>query len=436
MRRFLVRRARALALFSAVLSQSAQGAGPVRAADLRGLDERIAELEQTVPLAGNRRIQLNLYGQVDRALLFWNDGFDSGTYGVDNHTSSSRFGFVGQTILGPGWTAGYRLEIETPFPSSDEVFNGPGGASAGLADTVRIRQNYWDITAKDLGRVALGFQSPATDDITLINLGSQINDAAVHFNSAFNIRLDLLSPPIVTGLTWGQIAHNVDSFRGNFVRYDTPVLAGVMLSTAWNNDVWDAALRYQKGSGGFRFAGGAGYMRDDAFRFEDVRGSASLIHDATGLYASGAGGWRNAAQTVPVNGDDAWFYYAQLGISRQWFSPGKTTFYVDRGLYRNFNVGEILSINPDTKDEVAWGTLVDTEVHRWGFGVEQAVDSANLLLYAQAHFYDPTLVGFPCTFDPDPKNPGKTVCGGDPSQTTKLPAASWQGFVVGARIQF
>ncbi|HEY7549811.1 MAG TPA: hypothetical protein VH913_09875 [Hyphomicrobiaceae bacterium] len=81
-------------------------------------------------------------------------------------------------------------------------------------------------------------------------------------------------------------------------------------------------------------------------------------------------------------------------------------------------------------------TLVDTEVHRWGFGVEQAVDSANLLLYAQAHFYDPTLVGFPCTFDPDPKNPGKTVCGGDPSQTTKLPPASWQGFVVGARIQF
>jgi hypothetical protein len=73
---------------------------------------------------------------------------------------------------------------------------------------------------------------------------------------------------------------------------------------------------------------------------------------------------------------------------------------------------------------------------RWGFGVEQVIDSANLLLYAQAHLYDPTLVGFPCTFDPDPKNPGKTVCGGDPSQTTKLPAASWQGFVVGARIQF
>ena len=75
--------------------------------------------------------------------------------------------------------------------------------------------------------------------------------------------------------------------------------------------------------------------------------------------------------------------------------------------------------------------LVDTEVRRWGLGLEQAVDAANLLLYAQAHFYDPSIAGFPCTFDKDPK-----VCGGDPSQTSKLPAASWQGVVVGARIQF
>ena len=380
--------------------------------------------------SGSRPLQLNIYGQVNRAILLWNDGFDSGTYSVDNHTSSTRFGFVGQAAIGPGWTAGYRFEVETPFPSSDEVFNGPGGAQGRPGDTVRIRQSYWDIISRDHGRVSVGFQSPATDDITLINLGSQVNDAAVHFNSAFRVRLDLLDPPIVTALTWGQIAHNVDSSRGNFVRYDTPILGGFLLSAAWNEDVWDTALRYLSGGGGFRFAGGLGYMRDDVRRFEDVRGSASLIHDATGLYASAAGGWRNAAQSVPVNADESRFYYVQLGVSRQWLASGKTTFYVDRGVYKNFNVGEILSISPD-KDEVPWGTLVDTEVRRWGLGLEQAVDAANLLLYAQAHFYDPSIAGFPCTFDKDPK-----VCGGDPSQTSKLPAASWQGVVVGARIQF
>jgi hypothetical protein len=405
------------------------GFAPAQGAAQGDLNERIAELEQTVPHAGSRELQLSIYGQVNRALLFWNDGFDSGTAGIDNHTSSSRFGFIGRAVFAPGWSAGYRLEFETPFPSSTEVFNGAGW-DLGLGNSFRVRQSYWDLTSKALGRIAVGYQSPATDDITLINLGSQLNDAALHFNNAFTIGLDLPGPPLATGLTWGQLAHTVDSFRDNFVRYDTPAMGGFMLSAAFSNDVWDAALRYQKGGGGLRFAGGAGYMRDDAMRFEDVRGSASLIHDASGLYASVAGGWRRAAHAVPIEGDDARFHYVQLGIGRQWLASGKTTLYVDHGIYRNFNVAEILGIFPGT-EQVPWGTLVETEVRRWGVGIEQAIDSANLLLYAQAHFYDPAIRGFPCD------TVGVSPCGTDRrDEITSLPAASWQGVVVGARVQF
>ena len=39
-------------------------------------------------------------------------------------------------------------------------------------------------------RISLGHHSPATDAITIINLGSQMNDAAVHYDNACNIRLD------------------------------------------------------------------------------------------------------------------------------------------------------------------------------------------------------------------------------------------------------
>jgi hypothetical protein len=60
------------------------------------------------------------------------------------------------------------------------------------------------------------------------------------------------------------------------------------------------------------------------------------------------------------------------------------------------------------------------------------LQTAVCTLPAHAAFYDPSIVGFPCEFkEPDPK-----VCGGDPSKTAKPPATSWQGFVVGARIQF
>jgi predicted porin len=425
----VVRRVRRLgSLLAAALAVTA-GFAPARAADQSALEGRIAELEQTVPHAGTRALQLSIYGQVNRALLHWNDGFDSGTAGVDNHTSSSRFGFVGRAGIAPGWSAGYRLEFETAFPASNETFNGAGW-DLGLGGSFRIRQSYWDLASKGLGRLSVGYQSPATDDITLINLGSQVNDAALHFNNAFTIGLDLPGAPLATGLSWGQLAHTVDSFRDNFVRYDTPTMGGFMLSAAFSNDVWDGALRYRNGGGGLRFAGGAGYMRDDALKFEDVRGSASLIHDASGLYASIAGGWRRAAHTVPIEGDDARFHYVQLGLSRHWLASGKTTLYVDHGVYRNFNVAEILGIFPGT-EQVPWGTLVETEVRRWGLGIEQAVDSANLLLYAQAHFYDPAIRGFPCD------TVGVSPCGTDRrDEVTTLPAASWQGVVVGARIQF
>lgn len=430
MRKAIAAGASALALLFFILLPAGFGSLRAWAAELDAtLEQRVAELEATAARDGNSKLTLRLYGQINRALLFWNDGFDSNVHGVDNHTSSSRFGLAAQTEIRPGWVAGYRLEIETPFPSSDEVFNGPGGVTGILGtNSLRIRQSYWDLANKELGRVAVGFQSPASDDITLINLGSQMSDAAVHYNNAFRIRLDMANPAITTNLTWGQIAHNVDSLRGNFIRYDTPILNDFLLSSAWNDAVWDVALRYQNASNSFRVAGGLGYMKDQVREYEDVRGSASVIHDPTGLYASVAGGLRDDNNTVLR--EQAYFYYAQLGISRQWFSYGKTTVYADHGLYKNFNVGEFVSIFPDDPNPVVWGTLTETTVRRWGVGVEQAFDAAGLLLYAQGHFYDPTIVGYPCTVV------GQLPCGGDPKNTTKLPAERWQGFVVGARIQF
>jgi len=438
MRRVVAGRSTALALsIAAGVLAAGASLNPVRGEALLSsccddLEERVAELEATTARHGTNQLSFRLYGQVNRALLMWNDGFDSSSHVVDNHTSSTRFGFVGQASLKPGWTAGYRLEIDAPFPSSDEIFNAADGRTGmpAASNQLRVRQNYWTVANKDLGGVSVGYQSPATDDVTIINLGSQMNDAAVHYNNAFRIRLDLAKPAIITDLTWGQIAHNVDSLRGNFVRYDTPIVNGFLLSAALNDEVWDVALRYQKQANAFRFAGGIGYMQDAERQFQDLRGSASLIHDPSGLYLSLAGGVRNATHALAGPDKAAYFTYSQLGISKQWLSYGKTTIYADYGFYKDFNVSEPLSINPDTNLAVVWGTLTSTEVRRWGFGIEQGFAAAATLVYAQAHFYDPKIVGYPCDFlTPD-------VCGGNPANTTRLPAGAWRGFVLGMRIQF
>ncbi|MFP4539232.1 MAG: hypothetical protein ACLFPA_13140, partial [Dichotomicrobium sp.] len=60
---------------------------PAKAADLGGdccadLEERVAELEATTVRKGNRVVSVQLYGQVNRALMFWDDGVDSDVYSV------------------------------------------------------------------------------------------------------------------------------------------------------------------------------------------------------------------------------------------------------------------------------------------------------------------------------------------------------------------
>ena len=392
------------------------------------LEQRIAELEAAALRAGERKLSMHIYGQVNRALLFWDDGFKSGLRVIDNATSSSRFGIVGSTASPDGPKVGYRIEIE-----SDPLQESSTRSDTGTQTLPHLRHAFVYVDSEWAGRLSLGHQSPATDDITIINLGSQMNDAALHYNTNTAIPL-AIGGGLVTDLRWGDIAHNVDSLRGNFVRYDTPMLAGFILSGAWGeNDIWDVALRYQAAAAGFRFAGGVGFMDDRERDFKDVRGSASLIHDQSGLYVSVAGGVRDDDVSVLSAHDTAYFHYGQVGVSKQWLPYGKTTFFADYGLYKNFNVGELLRVDPHTGSLVIWGTLSQTEVVRWGGGIEQAFDDSGLLLYAQAHRYEATIVGFPCDANPGqfPNN-----CGGDPSNLVELPTEPWVAIVTGARLKF
>jgi predicted porin len=410
---------------------------PGFAADLGGsccsdIEERVAELEATTARKGNRQISLQIYGQVNKALMAWDDGFRRDAYIVDNETSTSRFGFIGQAQIKPGWSAGYRMEFEFGDALSSEVFNGKNGdeglGSVGGTD-VRIRQNYWYIDSERLGRISVGHQSPATDDITIINLGAQMSDAPLHYNNNFGLRLGLAFG-LTTDLTWGNFAYTVDTLRGNFARYDSPTLWGFVLSAAaGENDVYDVALRYRADWSMFRFAAGIGYMNSQELDFQDVRGSASLMHTPSGIYLSVAGGVRDDKSGVVTDADDAGFYYAQLGIKRRLLPYGDTTFYGEYGVYSDYSAGRILQADIFGPGNFAdWGKIRHSEVDRWGLGVEQAIDASALLLYAQYHHYDGTIIGNPCGTAGD--------CTTLSGETASLPVQPWDAVVVGARIQF
>ena len=74
------------------------------AADLGGdccadLEERVAELEATAARKGNRKVSLTVYGQVNEAVIFWDDGRETNAYVVSNNASRTRFGFRGELAL-------------------------------------------------------------------------------------------------------------------------------------------------------------------------------------------------------------------------------------------------------------------------------------------------------------------------------------------------
>ena len=412
-------------LLSFSLFMSAGFAADLGSSCCADLEERVAELEATSVRKGNRNVSLQIYGQVNRALLAWDDGFDRDAYVVDNDTSSTRIGLIGEATMKPGWFTGYRVELEFKDASSNDVSN---GNDEGLTDMeIRIRHSYWYIESEKLGRVSVGQQSPATDDITIINLGAQMSDAALHYNNNFGLRLNLFFG-LTTDLTWADFAHSVDALRGDFVRYDSPAIYGFVLSAAaGENDVWDVALRYQADWNSIKVAAGVGYMDSNEADLSDVRGSASMMHMPTGLYLSVAGGIRDDRSGVVGSGDDARFYFAQLGLKRQFLSYGHTTIYGEVGTYKDYTVGRLLQADlAEDQGYANWGKVTDSEVRRWGAGVEQSFDSAATILYVQYHHYEADLAGTPMPTEPD----------GAFGPVQSLPVEPWEAVVLGARVQF
>ena len=133
---------------------------------------------------------VRIYGQLNRAIMYWDDGKTSATYAVDNETSSSRLGVLGKHRFLGELMAGYRVEIDLRWTLSSEVSR--DDAVGDLSDgAVRLRHAYWYVEDRKLGRLTFGQQSPATDDITIINLGAKMSDAALHYNNSFELRLSL-----------------------------------------------------------------------------------------------------------------------------------------------------------------------------------------------------------------------------------------------------
>jgi predicted porin len=194
-------------------------------------------------------LTVQLYGQVNRALMWADNETQNRVFHVDGQPSSTRFGIQGTSQVAPGLRAGARIESEMKSNPSNEVnFAIPSqGALAG--DAVGFAERWLDAFFEGAwGRVNIGQGSGAADDASTIDLsGTALANGAAISDWAGGIPFTTAAG-VATGATPATVIDNLD-FESRYDRamYTTPVFGGLRAQAGFGqkgNDVVEASVWY------------------------------------------------------------------------------------------------------------------------------------------------------------------------------------------------
>jgi len=382
----------------------ALGAGSAGAADLGGnccadLEERVAELEATTARKGNRKMSLTITGQVNRTVLWWDDGHDSRTYyGLDNTNSSTRFSLLGEAKISARWKTGFEIMVELGAGGTtstvnqfneDGTFSGITGPISGAGALqfnsanndpfLDTRRAVWWIEHKDVGRLSVG-RTESAGVVNTIDLGGisvVASSSAILLNAAFFLRGS--AGEVFPAIYFNMMDPASSQGRSELIRYDSPTIAGFIASASIGEagDYWGAMLRYAGEFSGVRVAGGVGYEKVDdcltpaAFSGTPVAAAVganpagfcvggkpdisawgaalSLLHVPSGLFVQGhymAVDYGNPAATASLywgqnaaNKKDADQWLIQAGIAKNWTGLGNTALYGEYGVSNDWGAG-------------------------------------------------------------------------------------------------
>jgi predicted porin len=366
----------------------------VKAADLGGnccsdLEERIAELEATAARKGNRKMSLQIYGQVSESLQYFSvPGFTHlQVQSNGNRDQETMVGFAGQAKIDPHNLAGFVLEIDVGLD-----VNGIPSPFAGGNDTngLGTRQAFVYWKNDTLGGVGLGLQKGATYGVT--DVTGQIEGDLASTNIA-HTKISLR--PLVGSGFASFIADPWNGVINDSVKYSSPVWAGFSLSASWGDainahggsltdaaqgSIWDVALRFNKDIGEFRTQAAIGYRDGTAIQnlpagffggglaIQDVKvfsGSAGVQHAPTGLFVNGSYGNMDLTSLFVGSGANSiTAYELQVGDEMRLTNLGHTTVFAEWGQYDLSHV---------------FGTSDKPQVY--GVGVVQAIDPAAMSLF-------------------------------------------------------
>ncbi len=282
-----------------------------------------------VLLPSAQAVDFKISGQINRAILWGDNGDENDTKFVDNDNSSTRFRFTGSNEFDENWKAGIQWEVEMQSNASNDtdIDISENGDTTDVDFNERKIEFY--VNHNKFGRVWLGQGDTASNGTSEVDLSgtdvvaySSIEDMA----GGFTFRDDD-GTPIGNGdgtnalVSIGDAFSNFDGFsRRDRIRYDTPKFGPVYFSASYmNGQTWDVAgrLAYQwEGFGKLAAAAhwtGADTQRDS---FKQYSGSVSFLHDS-GINLTLSGGGRY--DVADRDEDDPYNVYGKLGYKwRKW----------------------------------------------------------------------------------------------------------------------
>jgi hypothetical protein len=414
------------------------GMGSSLAADLGGnccadLEERVAELEATTARKGNRKVNLTISGQVNRILLFWDDGKRDNVYtGVDNTNTSTRVNFTGDAKILPGYKAGFAITLDIRTGGRSEFVNQTQFANVGGLNSspttdqqVRLRQGNWWIESERLGRFTVGrlTEQGPVDLIDLANIANQSSANPGCIGGGFFFRNDN-GTGTLSNLTLDRLTDHCGdyNYRTNGIQYTSPTYSGFVFSAtlgdsfgvenhdAIDGDVqvgqmWAVQLKYANEFNGFQFAAGVGYehVTDDQFggtnqantvgvpgSFLDARNfgaSAAVKHVPTGLFIQGDYVWSEREYVIPGTNSftpdvTMWHWNLQAGIARNFFGIGATDLYAEGGVQDGWGQDQPVFNGSSIKSPASTSLTGGSSVTFWGIGATQVIDAAAMEIYA------------------------------------------------------
>ncbi|MEN8723088.1 MAG: porin [Alphaproteobacteria bacterium] len=352
-------------------------AGSVAAPAFAGDD---AVLNSYAHTGSKGKIKVTLYGQVNPAMIYIDDGLDSEMFFAMNDASSDRLGLKAKGKIDDKWSGGAKIEYQFEQSASDKIeFN---DASAGVGVTPDMRKLEFWLENSDLGKISLGLGDMASN-------GSAESDLSGTKSLGYaNVDAHLEDVNfVVNGVRNGaQIEDFIKMEDGHSrqrrVRYDTPSIAGFTASAAWgwqqgaNNNtntavgggaivrdeyLYDVALRYAGEVAGMKVKAAAAHAWNlGATKNNDVTDLSVSVLSPMGLNFTAA--WEGRDR--PTGQVDSDVYYTKLGYqTKELCDWGKTSFAAEYSWSDDFN-------NTQGNE----GTII-------GLGVVQKVKALNSELY-------------------------------------------------------